>query len=748
MRQLFCLNEKERENKSMKRNRVELLAPAGNYEALKGAIYAGADAVYLGGEKFGARAYADNFTSEQICQGIRMAHLYGKRIYLTVNTLFKDEELDELYDFLFPYYSCGLDGVIVQDLGVVCAVREMFPDLPIHASTQMTLTGCDGVKMLQELGVTRVVPARELSLDEILCIKKETGIEVEAFVHGAMCYCYSGQCLFSSILGGRSGNRGRCAQPCRLPYREKQGKEHYPLSMKDMCTVHRIPELIECGIDSFKIEGRMKKAEYVAGVTAVYRKYIDRYYNGENTQIEEDDMHLLRSLYLRSEISEGYYYKKNGRDMITLRSPAYLKSDEEILQKIKKQYLETERPFHIRAEVFLRAEENARLQLSYKQCVVSVEGAMVQKAAKQPLTEEKVSEQLGKMGNTAFKLKDKIIHMEEPVFMPIREINELRRMALEKLEDQIILGNGLSVTRNSPHMPKLLHHSLESCDRNNKNNDTYKGKADNQGLHVCVSTTEQLRVVLQNDEIKRIYLESSLVSQGTADALLREHMDREYYIASPYIIRRHNHPMLNEIKEHLKNGYYQGVLIRNLETYFFLKDTVTAMDLVLDSNVYCWNRKSISFWKDKVGEFYLPVEENAYEWRRLLKADLENCKASAVIYGRIPMMISANCIENTERSCEKKDGFSILLDRYGKEFPVEHNCRNCYNVIYNSVPLSLHSVFRDPISKISFGRMNFTVETEWETEKIIQYFLCLYHGQYSDPYYKEFTTGHWKRGVE
>lgn len=248
--------------------KVELLAPAGSFQALKGAVSAGADAIYLGGQQYGARAYADNFSKEEICQGIHLAHVFGRKIYLTVNTLVKEKELDLLYDFLLPFYESGLDGVIVQDLGVLRLIRDSFPELSLHASTQMSLTGYRGADFLQKEGVSRIVPARELSLEEIKRIKEYTGIEIESFIHGAMCYCYSGQCLFSSILGGRSGNRGRCAQPCRLPYRTEEGRgECYPLSMKDMCTLEILPELIEAGIDSFKIEGRMKRPEYAAGVT-------------------------------------------------------------------------------------------------------------------------------------------------------------------------------------------------------------------------------------------------------------------------------------------------------------------------------------------------------------------------------------------------------------------------------------------------------------------------------------------------
>ncbi len=337
-----------------KKGRAELLAPAGNAEGFYGAVRAGADAVYLGGSRFGARAYAENFTTEELIECIRYGHLLGRKIYLTVNTLLKESEVSELFEYLNPFYEAGLDAVIVQDLGVLRFIRERFPELGIHGSTQMTICSVHGAELLKKLGAVRIVPARELSLQELSEMKEKVDIELETFIHGAMCYCYSGQCLFSSILGGRSGNRGRCAQPCRLPYEVKTERKRseacYPLSLKDMCTIEHIPLLAEAGIDSFKIEGRMKKPEYAAGVTAVYRKYIDRYYDmrerygaekaASEYKVLPEDLELLSSLYIRSEKQDGYYFKQNGPDMITLSNPAYSGSSDNILQDIQNKYLD------------------------------------------------------------------------------------------------------------------------------------------------------------------------------------------------------------------------------------------------------------------------------------------------------------------------------------------------------------------------------------------------------------------------
>lgn len=307
----------------------ELLAPAGSYESILAAVNAGADAVYAGGRLFGARAYADNPDEEQLIRGIEYCHLHGRKLYLTVNTLLKEHELESvLYSYLLPYYENGVDGLIVQDFGVMRFVRECFPGLPVHASTQMTVTGPEGARLLKEEGVTRVVVARELSLEEIRAVTEESGIEVEAFVHGAMCYSYSGRCLFSSLLGGRSGNRGRCAQPCRLPYRvgnvqSRQGETAFHFSMKDMCALDLLPELLDAGIASLKIEGRMKRPEYTAGVVSVYRKYMDRCGTSgkENYCVEDEDINILLDLYNRGGFSKGYYQVHNGRDMMSLYRP-------------------------------------------------------------------------------------------------------------------------------------------------------------------------------------------------------------------------------------------------------------------------------------------------------------------------------------------------------------------------------------------------------------------------------------------
>ncbi len=403
-------------------------------------LNAGCDAVYLSGKNFGARAYAGNFTREELHEAIVLCHLLGRKVYVTVNTLIKDRELPELREFLSFLEREKADGVIVQDPGVIHILKEEFPGLKIHISTQMSVTGVRTARTLKKQGAVRIVPARELSLSEIRAIR-ETGIEVEVFVHGAMCYCYSGQCLLSSVIGGRSGNRGRCSQPCRLPYRsfgEGIRKERYLLSMKDLYALPILPDLLHAGVDSLKIEGRMKKSEYAAGVTAVYRKYLDLCYRDEFDGIEEEDEIFLRHLYLRSDISEGYFFRHNGGEMITQGSPSYSGADEEVLKRIREDYLSEMPKVTAEARIFMETGKPVTLTLNSGGSEVTVQGPSVLAAEHMPLTEERVAQEIEKTGDTPFRIGTCRVLMKGDVFLPIRALKELRREGVDRLRDALL----------------------------------------------------------------------------------------------------------------------------------------------------------------------------------------------------------------------------------------------------------------------------------------------------------------------
>lgn len=765
--------------------KVELLAPAGNYEAFLGAVNAGADAVYLGGNKFGARAYADNFSEEEICRAIHTAHFMGRKIYLTVNTLVKEQEFTELYDYLLPLYEAGLDGVIVQDIGVLCYIREHFKELSLHASTQMTLTGAGGASILKEWGVERIVPARELSLAEVRSIKEETGLEIECFIHGAMCYCYSGQCLFSSILGGRSGNRGRCAQPCRLPYQIYEGGNKingvdYPLSLKDMCTISYIPQLIEAGIDSFKIEGRMKKPEYAAGVTAIYRKYIDLYETKGIAayHVEEGDIRKLQSLYIRSELQNGYYERHNGREMITLHKPSYAGSDKILLEQTRSDYIrEPDKP-SVKMQVELRVGEPVCLCITEENTAktlygkgvntgskhennivheagsgisVTVYGNIVEPAKKMPLQQENIRKQMLKTGNSGVTASDCDVVMEDNVFLPVSALNDLRRKGVEAYEQQYIMRQGLAVNRQLNEKPVS---QMIKATRNHADS-----------LHatdVSISTYDQLTESV-NHVCRRIYIDSDLylMQYDKIAACMEEHTHIEYYLALPYVLRARDKNYLHMLKKRVINHTaVKGFLIRNLEEFSYVRTFGTGYALVPDAGLYCYNVETIRFWSNYCDEYTLPYELNGKEAGKLAGfADAIGMRTDMIVYSRIPMMITANCIRKTAGRCMPGSGLTrktktgteqtstfdghpvmYLKDRYGTDFPVEINCHHCYNVVYNSVPYSLH-LQSDEVNKIGadIRRYDFTTETAKECRQILT------GGTFP---YETYTTGHLKRGVE
>jgi U32 family peptidase len=717
---------------------------------------AGADAIYLGGSRFGARAYAENFSEEELVACIRYAHLFQRKVYLTVNTLVKESEFSGLYEYVLPYYRAGLDGVIVQDMGVFAYLREHFPGMELHGSTQMTITGEYGAAFLKEQGACRVVPARELSLAEIRRIKEVTGLEIECFIHGAMCYCYSGQCLFSSILGGRSGNRGRCAQPCRLPYTTgKHPKECYPLSLKDMCTIEYIPELLEAGIDSFKIEGRMKKPEYAAGVTAIYRKYIDQYYADSKApqKISAADMHTLSCLYIRSERQDGYYHKHNGGEMVTLDSPAYSGSDETLLQNIRKKHLEHRLTLPVSMQAEFLTGETAKLYLWTGESAVTVEGNVVEEASRQPITQENIAKQLGKLGDSHFHLEDSIgIRVSDNAFYPLKAINELRRKGLSLLEEQVILANGFLYERTSEKAPTLAD------DGDFRKNDSIKSQKSDEKWAITIRTPEQWQGFCSSsfwkDPVRtagqlRLYLDADFLLQdpSAAEKILRSLTKKEIQsvIALPKILRLRDGQYLEKLRKLLLENlaYINGFQAANMEHIALLKQwNFTGKEIYGDHSLYLWNRTSRDFWKAFLDGYCLPLELNAAEQRDILDPAFP---AEKVIYGRIPMMVTANCVQKTTDRCQPQENPKALdlIDRYHKRFPVQRNCTHCFNVIYNSVPLSLHKELCK-WSGLVTGRLDFTTENETETLEVLEYFA----GTRKELPYGEYTTGHEKRGVE
>ena len=792
------------------KKKVEILSPAGSYESLKAAIAAGADAVYIGGSRFGARAYADNLQEDMLLEAIDYVHLHGRKIYLTVNTLLKEKELqEELYDYLLPYYKQGLDAVIVQDIGVLQFVKKHFPDLPIHASTQMTITNVLGAKFLEELGVERVVTARELQLEEIEEISESTNLEIESFVHGALCYCYSGQCLYSSLLGGRSGNRGQCAQPCRLPYKVNGDKEsQYVLSLKDMCTLEYIPELIESGIYSFKIEGRMKKPEYVALVTAMYRKYVDLYLEKgqKGFRVEPKDREMLMDLYNRGGSHGGYYHTKNGREMLSLTRPNHagvpalkvLRSNgknvsvkamvdihkgdvielpdgaenytfandmmagqnaniithkkqffqkEQVLNRTRNEKLITEIQENIinrkikekiNGKLILSSTEFAKMTVTYGDMIVEMAGEVAQEAINQPMDASRIEKQMRKTGNTPFEFDRLDIELHGNLFMPMQSLNELRRNALEELEKRIVSAyrrdEGIELPPNSV----------------NKEN----GEIAETGttLYVYVERLEHFEEAIQTECVKRIYLDCNAIDcvwkNDSVNTLIRQVHDtgKEIYFAMPHIFRKETIQKYEENYKHIFEAEWDGVLIRNYESYTFLKTHDFKKKIVTDYNLYQFNSDAKEIWmSEKVESTTAPLELN---YRELQDVGLED--SELVVYGYLPMMVSAQCVKKTTEGCRRQKGTLTFKDRYQKDFVVKNHCDYCYNMIYNTAPL----VLTDQKAEIQnlnpkALRLHFTIEDRKTMKNILRLYENVFvkemHGQEPDI---EFTRGHFKRGIK
>ena len=458
MRVIVRSHPRRNKNMKIKRDkRVELLAPAGSFQSVVAAVNAGADAVYMGGRRFGARAYADSAQAEgedMVMEAIRYCHLFSVKLYMTVNILFKDDELKELFSYIKPYYEAGVDGLIMQDLGAVRRIRAMFPDLEVHASTQQTITSVAGARMAQRFGMTRAVVSRELSLQEIRKIHDESGMELEVFCHGAMCYSYSGACFMSSLLGGRSGNRGRCAGTCRLCY-ETAGQKGYYLSMKDMQTIELLPELIEAGAYSFKIEGRMKSPLYTAGVVSVYRKYLDlaldcidrkrgatKHESVPDYRVAEEDLRTLREIFDRGGTS-SYLKKHNGADMIALSEKKFRAVDQTVTDRIQAAYINRNRTITVDAAMDMTVGAPAVLTLSDAagRMVTAVSDDLVLPAEQRPVQATEVEVRLRKTGGTAFTLGDVQVSVHGDAFYPVGKLNELRRTALALYEEEILRGS-------------------------------------------------------------------------------------------------------------------------------------------------------------------------------------------------------------------------------------------------------------------------------------------------------------------
>ena len=749
------------------KKRAELRAPAGSFASLKAAVAAGADAVYMGGARFGARAYAQNADQDEMIAAIEYAHLHGCRLYMTVNTLFKENELGELYEYLLPYYKAGLDGVIVQDLGALSFIREHFPGIELHASTQMTITSVYGAKELKRLGCCRVVPAREVSLEEIRRIYDETGMDIETFVHGALCYCYSGQCLMSSLIGGRSGNRGRCAQPCRLPYRvygQENGtavnKEDQKcvLSMKDLCTLDILPQILEAGVFSLKIEGRMKSPRYTAGVVRIYRKYLDRYleYGSEGYYVEPEDKKELLDLFDRGGFTSGYYTRHNGRDMIALKEkPEFRETNKELFDFLDREYVETEKKEPVEGYAYLAEGLPSVLTLTCGDISVTVSGQEPQAAKNQPMTREKVIRQLGKTGATAFEFTELEAEVCGALFLPVQALNELRREGFEALTEAI----QNQWRRKAPEAGEVQN-GADSGEKSSRAAgcagpvpDESAGKRP-MYLTVSAETGDQLSAALAVPEVRRICLDaSSFQPERWAELVQLIHQaGKECYLTLPHIFRTHAIGFFRTYRSCLEQAGFDGLLIRAFEEIQWMREEQISFSASFDASVYAWNHGAVHTLKEEQAAFITaPWELNSRELEPVFEAcRREGLPAELIVYGRAPMMVSAQCITKTVKGCSKCPSLLWMKDRTGARLPVQNHCAFCYNTILNPLPVSLHGC-ADSVKRLAPEglRLCFTIETGEETKAVLNAFAAEFiRGENAEPPFTEFTRGHFRRGVE
>ena len=703
---------------NMRNRDFELLAPAGNINIFKAVIEAGADAVYVGGSMFGARAYANNFDEEELLYAIDYAHLKGVKVYLTVNTLLKNDEIEKLYDYLLPFYKRGLDAVLVQDLGALKLIHDRFPDLAIHTSTQMTVTGIDGVGFLKQFGVQRVVMAREVSLAEMKEIHEKCGMEIEAFVHGALCYSYSGQCLFSSMLGGRSGNRGRCAQPCRLPYCVGNKKDTYILSLKDMCGIKDLQKLKESGVYSLMIEGRMKQAGYASGVVAYYRRYID-----SMKEVSDKDYKNIAGLGNRCGFTDKYYFEHNGTDMVTFEKPNFVSDASDELPKFSK--------IKMQGKLTLKEAEPGALTVSCGGYRFTSYMDPVSHALKAPAERKNVAERISKTGDTPFEFENIDITMDNDIFVPNGALNKLRREAIEGLQNEILVQYRRTVS--------------ESYGRENKKTSEIKPSGDPKVI-ASVRDGKQLYRLLEYDNISEIYIDSSkygrrdFVKEFNDDVFCVNNAEKKAYLALPVIFRKSTRDYFETLSDQLKKIDFEGFIVRNYEEFFWVKTRFAGKKIVTDHNMYTYNDMAKSMFFDNGADAdTMPLELNQKEINRR-----NNKGSQMIIYGYYPLMVSAQCVHKNSYKCDRTPQITYLKDRYNKIFPVWNNCSECYNIIYNSCPTVLfNNIQKIKNAGIDALRLDFTFEKPEEIDTV----MAAFESNSADGI-KEYTNGHFKRGVE
>lgn len=690
-------------------NKPELLAPAGSEKCVYAAVQNGADSIYLGLKDFGARSFAENFDEEALCRVADYCRLRGVKVYVTLNTLTADSEINKVLESARLCTNVGADGVIVQDLGLITLLREHYPELPVHISTQAVVMNSSAVAFAEELGAVRTVLARELNFDEIKSITSKSTIETEIFVHGAQCYSYSGQCLMSSVYGGRSGNRGKCAGPCRLPYTlEKQGKKvesGYLLSPVDMCLGLNISKVLNSGATCLKIEGRMKGEEYVAACCEAYSKALE---SGEN--FTEDELKNLESIFGRGGFTAGLF--EGGRNLIKRQSgndDAYVNQQNEVLAHYRAVARKNLRRTPVEMYFKAKCGEKAELVLKTEGGAYAAESEKpVEKAASAPLDAEKIKRQLEKLGNSPFVAVKTEVFADNNIFMPMGEINAMRRRAAERAERQII-ENG---KKNCPAV--CLKKGIAK-------------KAKNRFFTAIARTAEQVSVLAKFDEIKEIYLPAELC---------RSEMAIKIVPTFPSTVREKNLEKYLNILKSLKERKVKKVCVNEWGILKAARDE--GFEICVGSDMNVFNSYSVkALEKQGVSRMTLSPEMHIKQVETVC-ADSE---LELMVYGRTVLMKTANCPLYGKGECGRNSDMYNLIDRKGEKIPVLCNCSDCTAYLLNSKPTYMADKPAEIPQNITAMCLCFTTETASETEQTVNAYLS---GKVAE---KDFTRGHFFRGV-
>lgn len=792
-------------------NRTEILAPAGNYDAVRAAVNAHADAIYLGGSMFSARAFAGNFDEKELLDTIDYCHTFDVKVYMAINTLLKNEEIKRLPEYVKPFYREGVDGIIVQDMGVAGVLSACFPDLPLHGSTQLSVSSEYGAAFLKKIGMTRFVPSRELSLDEIRAIKDKVNIEIETFVHGAMCYSYSGRCLMSSYAGGRSGNRGRCAQPCRKKYR--LGDESaYMLSLKDMCMLQDIDKLMDAGIDSFKIEGRMKKPEYVAATTYAYKEIRDAYLSGckdlKKMASRYEDM--LRDVYNRGGFYSGYYFTAHGRQMLADIRPNHTGVKIGKVSSIEKPFVKVKLCNDVNAAdvleirgrkgvveltcgeaaaahstIFLKGKNfqsfsigdqiyrtrNSKLLNDIQKEIIDSDRKIAVKAFLTARIGERIKLSVSTYDTASTKTVNVCVYgpecmaasnkpvTQEQLIEKIKktggtsfEISEIEADVEDGLFVQISAINGLrrqALDELGRSLADRHKRNIKSviCCEDNYDESGFKNQSDMSGFSISVCQEDHVNIVKNYKWVSRVILDYNI--RQYRQTMLNK--NTSVFIALPEIFRQKNlveyADMLSDISD------FDGVMIRNIDELGYLIEIGYKGDVVADAGLYVYNDHAAAFYKNQIHNIsFVSSAELTYN-------EIKNLSTNTLlkIYGYQKVMVSANCISgNYCGGCAQKSSQMMnLTDDMGNVFYVRNYCGECYNIMYNGVPTSIldrldliHDSFTDAYIEL-------TVEDGEKTNKIMDYIekniIGLDDMEHDNDIHapiKEYTRGHYFKGIE